>query len=163
MTQILARQIIETAIDAGWMICTIESCTGGIVFAALNDIAGSSAGMGRGVLTYSNQAKQEMVGVSGKTLEAFGAVSEQTATEMAQGGIAHSRADISLSITGIAGPGGGSAEKPVGLVWMAVATRQGVQQVKRFDFSGDRIAIRQQALLAGLELIHAGLPKSQAR
>ncbi|MGB1625134.1 MAG: CinA family protein, partial [Candidatus Puniceispirillaceae bacterium] len=69
----------------------------------------------------------------------------------------------SLSITGIAGPGGGTAEKPVGLVWMAVATRQGVQQVKRFDFSGDRIAIRQQALLAGLELIHAGLPKSRAR
>ena len=134
-----------------------------MVFAALTDIAGSSAVMDRGFVTYSNQAKQEMVGVSGKTLEAFGAVSEQTATEMAQGGIAHSRADISLSITGIAGPGGGSAEKPVGLVWMAVATRQGVQQVKRFDFSGDRIAIRQQALLAGLELIHAGLPKSQAR
>ncbi|MEC7246003.1 MAG: CinA family protein [Pseudomonadota bacterium] len=163
MTQILARQIIETAIDAGWMICTTESCTGGMVFAALTDIAGSSAVMDRGFVTYSNQAKQEMVGVSGKTLEAFGAVSEQTATEMAQGGIAHSRADISLSITGIAGPGGESAEKPVGLVWMAVVTRQGVQQVKRFDFSGDRIAIRQQALLAGLELIHAGLPKSQAR
>ena len=163
MTQILARKTIETAIDAGWMICTIESCTGGMVFAALTDIAGSSAVMDRGFVTYSNQAKQEMVGVSGDTLEAFGAVSEQTATEMALGGIAHSRADIGLAITGIAGPSGGSAEKPVGLVWMAVATKQGVQQVKRFDFSGDRNGVRQQALVAGLELIHAGLPKSRAR
>jgi len=160
MTQKLSRQIIETAGDAGWMICTIESCTGGMVFAALTDITGSSAVMDRGFVTYSNQAKQEMVGVSGDTLAAFGAVSEQTAAEMAQGGIAHSRADISLSITGIAGPGGGSAEKPVGLVWMAIATRQGVQLLKRFDFSGDRIAVRQQALVAGLQLIHAGLPKS---
>ena len=163
MTQKLSRQIIETAGDAGWMICTIESCTGGMVFTALTDITGSSAVMDRGFVTYSNQAKQEMVGVSGDTLAAFGAVSEQTATEMAQGGITHSRADISLSITGIAGPGGGSDEKPVGLVWMAIATRQGVQQLKRFDFSGDRIAVRQQALAAGLQLIHAGLPKSQAR
>ena len=158
-----AKDIVERASAAGIVIATAESCTGGMVFAALTDIAGSSAVMDRGFVTYSNQAKQEMVGVSGKTLEAFGAVSEQTATEMAQGGIAHSRADISLSITGIAGPGGGSAEKPVGLVWMAVATRQRVQQVKRFDFSGDRIAIRQQALAEGLELIHAGLPKSRAR
>ena len=163
MTQILARQIIEIAIDAGWMICTIESCTGGMVFAALTDIAGSSTVMDRGFVTYSNQAKQEMVGVSGDTLEVFGAVSAQTAIEMAQGGMAHSQADISLAITGIAGPGGGSAEKPVGLVWMAVTSRQGGQQVKRFDFSGDRIAIRQQALSEGLELIHASLPKSRAR
>ena len=77
MTQILARQIIEKAIDAGWMICTIESCTGGMVFAALTDIGGSSAVMDRGFVTYSNQAKQEMVGVSGDTPEAFGAVSHK--------------------------------------------------------------------------------------
>ena len=112
----------------------------------------------RGFVTYSNLAKQEMVGVAPQLLEKFGAVSEQTAAAMALGGIAHSIADISLSVTGIAGPGGGSPEKPVGLVWMSLATKNGTQAVKRFDFSGDRQAVRRHAVDAGLTLILDGLP-----
>ena len=154
----LAQQTIEKAELAGWKISTVESCTGGLIFAALTDIAGSSAVLDRGFVTYSNLAKQEMVGVEPQILEKFGAVSEQTAASMAVGGIAHSIADISLSVTGIAGPGGGSPEKPVGLVWMSLATQAGTQTVKRFDFAGDRDAVRQQAVMAGLTLILDGLP-----
>ena len=158
MAQSLAQQIIEKADLARWKISTVESCTGGLIFAALTDIAGSSAVLDRGFVTYSNMAKQEMVGVDPQILEKFGAVSEQTATAMALGGIAHSITDISLSVTGIAGPGGGSLEKPVGLVWMSVATKTGTTAVKRFDFSGDRQAVRRQAVTAGLTLILNGLP-----
>ena len=154
----LAQQTIEKAELAGWKISTVESCTGGLIFAALTDIAGSSAVLDRGFVTYSNLAKQEMVGVEPQILEKFGAVSEQTAASMAVGGIAHSIADISLSVTGIAGPGGGSPEKPLGLVWMSLATQAGTQTVKRFDFAGDRDAVRQQAVMAGLTLILDGLP-----
>ena len=158
MAQSLAQQIIEKADLAGWKISTVESCTGGLIFAALTDIAGSSAVLDRGFVTYSNMAKQEMVGVDPQILKKFGAVSEQTATAMALGGIAHSITDISLSVTGIAGPGGGSLEKPVGLVWMSVATKTSTTAVKRFDFSGDRQAVRRQAVTAGLTLILDGLP-----
>ena len=110
------------------------------------------------VFTTCNMAKQEMVGVDPQILEKFGAVSEKTATAMALGGIANSITDISLSVTGIAGPGGGSLEKPVGLVWMSIATKTGTTAVKRFDFSGDRQAVRRQAVTAGLTLILDGLP-----
>ena len=101
-----------------------------------------------------------MVGVSVGTLEAHGAVSQQSAAAMAVGGITHSAANISLSVTGVAGPGGGSPDKPVGLVWMAIATKDGVQISKRFDFSGDRQAVRSQAVEAGLTLILEALPKN---
>jgi nicotinamide-nucleotide amidase len=130
-----------------------------MIFAGLTDIAGASAVLDRGFITYSNQAKQEMVGVSVGTLEAHGAVSQQSAAAMAVGGITHSAANISLSVTGVAGPGGGSPDKPVGLVWMAIATKDGVQISKRFDFSGDRQAVRSQAVEAGLTLILEALPK----
>ena len=154
----LAQQIIEKADLAGWKISTVESCTGGLIFAALTDIAGSSAVLDRGFNTYSNLAKQEMVGVAPQILEKFGAVSEQTAAAMALGGIAHSIADISLSVTGIAGPGGGSLEKPVGLVWMSLATKTGATAVERFDFQGDRQDVRRQAVTASLTLILDALP-----
>jgi nicotinamide-nucleotide amidase len=131
-----------------------------MIFAGLTDIAGASAVLDRGFITYSNQAKQEMVGVSVGTLEAHGAVSQQSAAAMAVGGITHSAANISLSVTGVAGPGGGSPDKPVGLVWMAIATKDGVQISKRFDFSGDRQAVRSQAVEAGLTLILEALPKN---
>ena len=156
----LAKNVIEAARDAKWMICTVESCTGGMIFAGLTDIAGASAVLDRGFITYSNQAKQEMVGVGVDTLEAHGAVSQQSAAAMAVGGITHSAANISLSVTGVAGPGGGSSDKPVGLVWMAIATKDGVQISKRFDFSGDRQAVRSQAVEAGLTLILEALPKN---
>ena len=155
----LAKNVIKTAQDAKWIISTVESCTGGMIFACLTDIAGASSALDRGFITYSNKAKQEMVGVCIETLEAHGAVSQQCAAAMAIGGITRSAADISLSVTGIAGPGGGTPDKPVGLVWMAVATKDGVQISKRFDFIGDRQAVRYQAVEASLTLILAALPK----
>ena len=155
----LAKNVIKTAQDAKWIISTVESCTGGMIFACLTDIAGASSALDRGFITYSNKAKQEMVGVCIETLEAHGEVSQQCAAAMAIGGITRSAADISLSVTGIAGPGGGTPDKPVGLVWMAVATKDGVQISKRFDFIGDRQAVRNQAVEASLTLILAALPK----
>lgn len=114
-----AQSVVETYAGAGLMLATAESCTGGMVAAAITDIPGSSAVLDRGFVTYSNQAKIEMLGVSVETLAAHGAVSQQTAIEMALGAVNRSRADVGVAITGIAGPGGGTAEKPVGLVHVA--------------------------------------------
>lgn len=116
-----AAQVIEAYTKAGLMIATAESCTGGLIAGALTDIAGSSAVIDRGFVTYSNQAKIDMINVSPQTLDQYGAVSEQTAKEMALGALNNSRADVTVAVTGIAGPGGGSDEKPVGLVYMALA------------------------------------------
>ena len=107
------------------MVATAESCTGGLVAGALTDIAGSSAVVDRGFVTYTNEAKQQMLGVPPTTLEKFGAVSRETAEAMAHGALGHAQADLAVSITGIAGPGGGSPEKPVGLVHFAAASRGG--------------------------------------
>ena len=112
------------------MIATAESCTGGLIAGALTDIAGSSSVVDCGFVTYSNQAKMDMLGVSAETLEKHGAVSDQTAYEMALGAFKNSRADVTVAVTGIAGPGGGSDEKPVGLVYMGVASKDGVQTYK---------------------------------
>ena len=125
-----ATEIITKYTDAGLMIATAESCTGGLIAGALTDIAGSSSVVDRGFVTYSNEAKMDMLGVSSKTLDAHGAVSEQSAREMAVGALINSRADVSVAVTGIAGPGGGSDEKPVGLVYMGVANNDGVQTYK---------------------------------
>lgn len=116
-----AKQVIELARTRGVKIATAESCTGGLIAGALTDIAGSSAVVDRGFVTYSNSAKMEMLEVSPETLQAFGAVSSQTAQQMAEGALAHSQASLTVSVTGIAGPGGGSADKPVGLVWFGLA------------------------------------------
>ncbi|WP_421912977.1 CinA family protein [Mesorhizobium sp.] len=117
----LANALFAACKRRGIMLATAESCTGGMIIAAMTDIAGSSAVVDRGFITYSNEAKMEMLGVSVDTLEAHGAVSRETAMAMASGALALSRAGLTLAVTGIAGPGGGSAEKPVGLVWFAVA------------------------------------------
>ncbi|WP_108481948.1 CinA family protein [Oceaniglobus ichthyenteri] len=116
-----ARQLVEIAIETGIMIATAESCTGGGITAAITDIAGSSAVLDRGFVTYTNAAKIEMLGVSGETLAAHGAVSEQVAREMAAGALARSHAQIAVSVTGIAGPGG-SEHKPEGRVCFGIAT-----------------------------------------
>ena len=116
----LANALLQACQKRGIMLATAESCTGGMIIAALTDIAGSSAVVDRGFITYSNEAKMDMLGVSPATLEAHGAVSRETAIEMATGALARSRAGLTLAVTGIAGPGGGSAEKPVGLVWFGV-------------------------------------------
>jgi nicotinamide-nucleotide amidase len=130
-----------------------ESCTGGMLAQAITSVAGSSAWFDRGFVTYSNAAKVEMLGVLPETLAQYGAVSEQVALEMAQGALAHSNADITGSITGIAGPDGGSAEKPVGTVCFAWAHQNGNRRTTTAYFSGTREEIRQQAsatLIRGL-------------
>lgn len=140
------------------MAAAAESCTGGMIAAAITDIAGSSDVFDRGFITYSNEAKMEMLGVSPQTLQSHGAVSRQTALEMASGALARSQAGIALAVTGIAGPGGGSAEKPVGLVWFGVAVKgqPTIAQSRIFDDKG-RAFIRTEAVRTALELGIAAL------
>jgi len=149
-----ARRIIEIAIARKLTIATAESCTGGLVAGALTEIAGSSAAVLCGFITYSNEAKQRMLGVPEATLQAHGAVSRETALAMAQGALKNSPADIAVAITGIAGPGGGTVEKPVGLVQFAAA-RRGGQTVTREERFGDigRSEIRQRSVLVALSML----------
>ncbi|MSQ71463.1 MAG: nicotinamide-nucleotide amidohydrolase family protein [Betaproteobacteria bacterium] len=135
----------------GVLLATAESCTGGWVAEAVTAIAGSSAWFDRGFVTYSNEAKQEMLGVSAATLERYGAVSEATAREMAAGALRHSRAGIALAITGVAGPAGGSAEKPVGMVCLSWSTKAGGTDALTRRFDGDRYAVRRQAVICALQ------------
>ncbi len=153
-----AAALIKAYAARGEMIATAESCTGGLVSALLTEIAGSSAVVDRGFVTYSNEAKQDMLGVPAPLLEAHGAVSEPVARAMAEGALAHSRAHVTVAITGVAGPGGGSAEKPVGLVHFACARRGGPTQAveKRFGDLG-RTEVRRAALLCALDLLEARL------
>ncbi len=138
----------------GFMLATAESCTGGWVAKAVTDMPGSSSWFERGFVTYHNRAKVEMLGVSAETLAEHGAVSEQTVAEMVQGAISHSGAEVALAISGIAGPGGGSEQKPVGTVCLAWSTPQCRLKTTVSHFEGDRKAVRLQAAieaLAGLE------------
>jgi nicotinamide-nucleotide amidase len=154
----LARAVLDACRARGIMLVTAESCTGGMIAAALTDIAGSSDVVDRGFVTYSNEAKMEMIGVSDATLEAFGAVSRETALEMAAGALAQSRAGIALSVTGIAGPGGGSPEKPVGLVWFGLAMpgRIPVAELRLFEDRG-RAFIRGESVRTALQMALAAL------
>jgi nicotinamide-nucleotide amidase len=132
------------------VLVTAESCTGGGVACAVTDIAGSSAWFDRAFVTYSNEAKMEMLGVSPETLDEFGAVSQPVVEQMAQGALTHSHGTIAVAVSGIAGPGGGSDEKPVGTVWFAWQKgEQKVQQVHQF--AGDREAVRAQACVMALQ------------
>ncbi|ENM5883126.1 nicotinamide-nucleotide amidase [Vibrio metoecus] len=128
------------------ILTTAESCTGGGVAYWVTEVAGSSAWFDRSFVTYSNEAKQEMIGVREATLQQFGAVSEQTVEEMALGALLHSKATLAAAISGIAGPGGGSAEKPVGTVCFGFASVQGWLKVETCHFAGDREQVRQQAI-----------------
>jgi nicotinamide-nucleotide amidase len=142
----LALELGAALLQRGWMLATAESCSGGWAAQALTAVAGSSAWFERGFVTYSNQAKTEMLGVRPETLEGFGAVSEETAVEMALGALAHSRAQVAFAITGIAGPSGGTPEKPVGTVCFAWA-RAGVEVVTaRHRLYGDRRQVRAQSV-----------------
>ncbi len=138
-------------------LATAESCTGGLISAAVTAIPGSSATLLAGYVTYSNAAKRETLGVEPATLEAHGAVSAETAAEMVAGALRHSGADIAISCTGVAGPGGGSATKPVGLVFIACARRGGPATVQRHVFPGDRAAVRAATVDAAFALIRATL------
>ncbi|MEK6664286.1 MAG: nicotinamide-nucleotide amidase [Pseudomonadota bacterium] len=147
----LAEQVGAALKGRGLMLASAESCTGGWVGEAVTSVAGSSHWYDRGFITYTNESKQEMLGVSAQTLAEFGAVSEQTVREMAAGALKQSRAHITLAISGIAGPGGGTPNKPVGTVCMAWATRSGAGLSQAFHFLGDRTAVRQQAVVAALQ------------
>jgi nicotinamide-nucleotide amidase len=147
----LAARTGETLQRRGWMAATAESCTGGWIAKCLTDVAGSSAWFDRGFVTYSNTAKQEMLGVDVAVLESEGAVSEATVAAMVRGALAHSRADIAVAISGIAGPGGGRPGKPVGTVCFAWATRDGLQRLATCHFEGDRDTVRQQAVAHALQ------------
>ena len=152
----LARAVFEHYRANGKMLATAESCTGGMIAAALTDIAGSSEIFDRGFVTYSNAAKTEMLGVDADLILRVGAVSAEVAEAMAVGVLARSKAGVAVSVTGIAGPGGGSAEKPVGLVWFGLATAKGVT-TEQASFQGDRAGVRTQAAERGLSLLLAGL------
>jgi nicotinamide-nucleotide amidase len=149
-----AGRIIETCTARGLTIATAESCTGGLVAGALTEIAGSSAVVLCGFVTYSNEAKQTMLGVPAEMLAAHGAVSRPTAQAMAEGALAHSPADLAVAITGIAGPGGGSAEKPVGLVHFAGAARAGarIARERRYGDIG-RTPVRHASVLEALAML----------
>lgn len=155
----LAHQVGLVLKAQGLMLATAESCTGGAVAAALTDIAGSSAWFERGFVTYANVAKVEMLGVQTATLEKYGAVSEATVREMAAGALAQSHADVALAVSGIAGPSGGSLEKPVGTVWLAWAWRTGEVSARLCQFSGNRSEIRQQAVTFALQGVLDGLAR----
>ena len=150
-----ARYVLEAFRKAGMRIVTAESCTGGMVAALLTEIAGSSDVFERGFVTYSNEAKADSLGVPAQLIADKGAVSAEVAIAMAQGALSHSRADVAVSITGIAGPGGGSAEKPVGLVFVAIAAPDGtyVEELRLGDEG--RGMIRRATALAALEMLVA--------
>lgn len=151
----LAAELGEALLRHGWTLSTAESCTGGWAAQALTAIAGSSAWFERGFVTYSNAAKQEMLGVRAETLAQYGAVSEETARDMAEGAIAHSHAQAALAITGIAGPSGGSVEKPVGTVCFAWARVGAETIVERRCFPGDRQRVRARSVALALRKMRA--------
>ena len=151
----LADNVGQTLQQRQLRVTTAESCTGGWIAKLFTDIAGSSTWFERGFVTYSNESKQDMLGVTSSVLHSYGAVSEETVIEMAKGALTHSQADVSVAISGIAGPGGGTPQKPIGLVWFAWAgTKAGksmrtvVSRQQYFD--GDRDAVRRQAVAYAL-------------
>jgi nicotinamide-nucleotide amidase len=144
----LAEKLGAALKARGIKLALAESCTGGMVAEAITSVAGSSAWFDCGFVTYSNQAKMDMLGVSAQTLEKYGAVSEEIATEMVLGGLKNSHAQIAGSITGIAGPDGGTTDKPVGTVWLAWAGDNLPLKTKVYVFAGNRQQIRQQAAAA---------------
>ena len=142
-------QLTDLLLKKQQMLVTAESCTGGMIAAACTDLAGSSAWFERGFVTYSNEAKMEMLGVDARLIEQHGAVSEAVASAMAQGALAHSHAHLAVAVTGVAGPTGGSQAKPVGTVWFGFATPTGVvTETRRFD--GDRAAVREATVAHAL-------------
>jgi nicotinamide-nucleotide amidase len=158
MSEVMTIQALATALLAkNWQLAVAESCTGGMIAAACTDLAGSSQWFERGFVTYSNAAKTEILGVPEALLAQHGAVSEPVAAAMAQGALLRSRAQIAASVTGIAGPSGATAGKPVGMVCFGFATAAGVSTTT-MQFAGDRAAVRQQAVAFAL----AGLLKALA-
>jgi nicotinamide-nucleotide amidase len=152
-TLALAEAVVAQCRTRNWRLATAESCTGGLVAAALTAVAGSSDVVERSFVAYSNDAKTELLGVSAETIAAHGAVSSETTAAMARGTIVRAPVDLAVAITGVAGPGGGTPQKPVGLVYLGVAKKDGTTRVERRIFPGDRAEIRNAALALALELL----------
>jgi nicotinamide-nucleotide amidase len=148
-----AAALLACLRQRGEMIATAESCTGGLIAGALTHVPGSSDVVDRGFVTYSNAAKTEMLEVPADLITLVGAVSQEVAAAMAEGALRRSHADVAISVTGVAGPGGGSAEKPVGLVWFGLARRGTATVTMRRVFSGDRTAVRAQTVAAAFALV----------
>ena len=151
----LTRVLGEKFLSQHIILTTVESCTGGLLAAQLTNIPGSSTWFDRGFITYSNQSKIDCVGVKKSTIKKYGAVSQQTANEMALGGIHNSQGNICLSITGIAGPSGGTKLKPVGTIFFAIAKKQNIIFEHQAFFDGNRVDIREKALLFALNQLLA--------
>ncbi len=147
----LAAQVGGALKAHGMMLATAESCTGGGVAQAITEVAGSSAWFERGFVTYSNLSKQQMLGVRETTLKQYGAVSEMTVREMVAGALANSAAQVALAVTGIAGPDGGTADKPVGTVWFAWGIKHGETRAQRHQLGGNRAEVRAQAVHIALQ------------
>ncbi|GAB4568092.1 MAG: CinA family protein [Rhizobacter sp.] len=143
--------------ERGLYLVTAESCTGGLIAAACTSIAGSSDWFERGIVSYSNEAKTELLGVSAALIAKHGAVSAEVARAMAEGALAHSPADLSLAVTGVAGPSGGTATKPVGTVWLALARRGEPAQATLLQLKGDRAEVREQTVDRALQMALAAL------
>jgi nicotinamide-nucleotide amidase len=154
-TLTLAQSALDACRARGWRVATAESCTGGLVAGALTAIAGSSDVVERGFVTYSNEAKSALLGVPAETMAAHGAVSAETTAAMAEGAVARASVDLAVSVTGIAGPGGGSGGKPVGLVIFGLARRDGSSWTERHIFPGDRTEVRRAAVRHALALLEA--------
>ena len=148
--RILCGLAADLMLEKGLFLATAESCTGGMIAAACTDLAGSSAWFERGFVTYSNAAKTELLGVDAELIAQHGAVSEPVARAMAFGAIRHSQAQVSVAVTGVAGPAGGSADKPVGTVWFGFSVA-GMLTTERMLFQGDRVLVRQAAVLHALQ------------
>jgi len=147
----LLAQLATLALENKTVIATAESCTGGMIAAALTDLSGSSAWFDRGFVTYSNEAKMQMLGVTRETIEEQGAVSAAAVAEMSQGALARSDATLSVAVSGVAGPTGGSDSKPVGTVWIAWASDSRGALTRHYRFSGDREAVREQTVCEALK------------
>jgi len=148
-----AETVLEDYREAGLTLATAESCTGGLIAGCLTDIAGSSDVVERGFVTYSNAAKRELLGVPAALIERLGAVSAEVAEAMAEGALVHSPADVAVSATGIAGPGGATESKPVGLVFLGACRRGRAPHSERHIFPGDRAAVRRASVAAALTLL----------
>jgi len=154
------NDLAERLSERGLLVATAESCTGGGIAYAMTELAGASRWFDRGFVTYSNEAKAEQLDVAAETLKRHGAVSEPVVLEMALGALAHSRAALSVAVSGVAGPGGGSPDKPVGTVWIAWADTESGAAAQCFLFPGDRHAVRQATIVAAIQGLVARLDSS---
>lgn len=148
-----AEDLLAACQKNGLMVATAESCTGGLIAGALTAVAGSSSVVERGFVTYSNEAKNELLGVPLETIQRVGAVSPETAIAMAEGALTNAPVDLTVAVTGVAGPGGGSPEKPVGTVQIASARKGKSTVTHEFHFDGDRDSVREQTVIAALEMM----------